>query len=76
MVAPFLTSHSAHLAFKKLGLSPIRMNGMSRGNVERFVTGKGARIQAVERYDLSEGEFHSYWYIVVKGPVGSEHSVA
>ena len=62
--------------FKRLGLSPIRMNGISRGNVERFIAGKGARIQAVERYDLSEGEFHSYYYMVVKGPVGSEHGVA
>jgi hypothetical protein len=40
------------------------------------MAGKGARIQAVERYDLSEGEFHSYYYIVVKGPAGSEHGVA
>jgi len=57
--------------FHKLGLAPIRMNGISRGHVERFVARTGARIQAVERYDPSEGEYHSYYYIVVKGSVGS-----
>jgi SAM-dependent methyltransferase len=62
--------------FQKLGLASIRMNGISRGKVERFIAGTDARIQAVERYDRSEGKFHSYYYTVVKGPVSSEHGVA
>ncbi|HSZ20160.1 MAG TPA: class I SAM-dependent methyltransferase [Candidatus Acidoferrum sp.] len=62
--------------FKSFGLAPIRMNGISREKVERFIAGADARVQAVERYDPSEGEFHSYYYIVVKRPVASRHGVA
>jgi SAM-dependent methyltransferase len=58
--------------FKVFGLTPIRMNGISRGVVERFIEGQGARMEAVERYDPSEGRYHSYYYFVVKGPRPSE----
>jgi SAM-dependent methyltransferase len=57
------------LLFKVLGLSPIRMNGISREKVEKFIEGHGASVKAVERYDPSEGPFHSYYYFVVKEPV-------
>jgi ubiquinone/menaquinone biosynthesis C-methylase UbiE len=52
--------------FKKLGLAPILINGISRGEVERFIRAHGARVHAVERYDPKEGTFHSYYYLVVK----------
>ena len=52
--------------FKRLGLAPIKMNGISRQKVERFISARGARVQAVERYDPSEGQYHSYYYLVVK----------
>ncbi len=52
--------------FKKLGLAPIKMNGISRQKVERFISAQGARVQAVERYDPSEGQYHSYYYFVGK----------
>jgi ubiquinone/menaquinone biosynthesis C-methylase UbiE len=54
--------------FKIFGLAPIRMNGVARTEVERFVESNGARVKAVERYDPSEGRFHSYYYLVVKEP--------
>jgi hypothetical protein len=44
------------------------MNGVARTEVERFVESNGARVKAVERYDPSEGRFHSYYYLVVKEP--------
>jgi SAM-dependent methyltransferase len=59
--------------FKMLGLAPIQMNGISREEVERFIGGQGARVRAVERYDPSEGRYHSYYYFVVKGPRPAEH---
>jgi SAM-dependent methyltransferase len=52
--------------FKKLGLAPILINGISRQEIEEFVCGHGGRVQAVERYDNTEGRFHSYYYFVVK----------
>lgn len=52
--------------FKKLGLAPIVINGISRQEVERFIRAQGARVQAVERYDPNEGSFHSYYYFLVK----------
>lgn len=51
--------------FRKLGLAPIRMNGVSRREVENFICAQGARVQAVERYDPSEGRYHSYYYLVL-----------
>ncbi len=54
--------------FKMFGLAPIRMNGVARKEVERFIEQGGARVRAVERYDPSEGLFHSYYYFVVKEP--------
>jgi len=54
--------------FKKLGLAPILMNGVSRQEIERFVPTKGGRVQAVERYDPAEGNYHSYYYFVSKQP--------
>lgn len=54
--------------FKHLGLVPIRMNGISRREVEDFIRSQGASVQAVERYDHSEGRYHSYYYFVVKPP--------
>jgi ubiquinone/menaquinone biosynthesis C-methylase UbiE len=53
--------------FKMLGLTPIRMNGISREEVERFVGAQRAQVKAVERYDPSEKRYHSYYYLVVKG---------
>jgi len=64
------------LLFRLLGLTPIRMNGISRDVVERFIGGQGARVESVERYDPSEGRYHSYYYFVVKGPRPSEGRVA
>jgi len=58
--------------FKMLGLTPIRMNGISREEVERFIGGLGVRVKAVERYDPGEGRYHSYYYFVVKEPRPSE----
>jgi ubiquinone/menaquinone biosynthesis C-methylase UbiE len=52
----------------KVGLAPIQINGVSRQEVEEFIAKHGARMQAVERYDASEGEFHSNYYFVVKDP--------
>jgi ubiquinone/menaquinone biosynthesis C-methylase UbiE len=54
--------------FKMVGLAPIRMNGVAREEVERFIEQRGARVKAVQRYDPSEGPFHSYYYFVVKDP--------
>jgi len=54
--------------FRRLGLSPIKMNGIAMDEVERFVRAHGAQVQAAERYDRSEGRYHSYYYFVVKGP--------
>jgi ubiquinone/menaquinone biosynthesis C-methylase UbiE len=50
----------------KAGLAPIQINGVSQQQVEGVATSKGARVQAVERYDATEGEFHSYYYFIVK----------
>jgi ubiquinone/menaquinone biosynthesis C-methylase UbiE len=50
----------------KAGLAPIQINGVSQQQVEEVATSKGARVQAVERYDASEGEFHSNYYFIVK----------
>ena len=52
--------------FKKMGLAPIQMNGISRAEVEKFISAHGAQVQAVERYDLTEGAYHSYYYLVHK----------
>ena len=54
--------------FNKLGLAPILMNGVSRQEIERFVPVQGGRVQAVERYDPAEGNYHSYYYFVTKQP--------
>jgi SAM-dependent methyltransferase len=51
--------------FRKLGLAPIRMNGVSRREVEAFIRARGAQVRAVERYDASEDRYHSYYYFVV-----------
>jgi SAM-dependent methyltransferase len=58
--------------FKMLGLAPIQMNGISREEVESYIEGQDARVKAVERYDPSEGRYHSYYYFVVKGPGPAE----
>jgi SAM-dependent methyltransferase len=50
----------------KIGLAPIQINGISRQQVEKFIAEHGARVHGVERYDPSEGEFHSNYYFVVK----------
>jgi len=52
--------------FKTFGLAPILVNGISRREVEACILAEGATLKAVERYDLSEGAFHSYYYFVVK----------
>jgi SAM-dependent methyltransferase len=51
--------------FKNLGLAPIRMNGISRREVESFISAQGALVKAVERYDSTEDQYHSYYYFVV-----------
>jgi SAM-dependent methyltransferase len=61
--------------FKSLGLAPILINGIARNEVERFVRSHGAKLVAVERYDPSEGDFHSYYYFLVK-PANCERAVA
>jgi ubiquinone/menaquinone biosynthesis C-methylase UbiE len=58
--------------FKKLGLAPIVMNGISTEKVEKFVGAQGARPKALERYDQTEGRYHSYYYFVIKEPRTSE----
>jgi SAM-dependent methyltransferase len=50
--------------FKHLGLAPIQMNGISRQQVESFIRSKGAQVRGVERYDVNEGRYHSYYYFV------------
>ncbi len=51
--------------FKNLGLAPIRMNGISRTEVEAFIRARGAKVKAVERFDNTEGRYHSYYYFLV-----------
>jgi SAM-dependent methyltransferase len=51
--------------FKELGLAPIKMNGIAKSEVEKFIRSRGATVQAVERYDAAEGQHHSYYYFVV-----------
>lgn len=58
--------------FKILGLAPIQMNGISRDQVEVFIGAQGARVQAVERYDPTEGQYHSYYYFVIKESLPGE----
>jgi SAM-dependent methyltransferase len=52
--------------FRKAGLAPIQMNGISRREVEKFTRAQGADVRAVERFDPKEGAFHSYYYFAVK----------
>jgi SAM-dependent methyltransferase len=52
--------------FRKLHLAPIPINGISRQEIENFVRARGAKVQAVERYDSREGPFHSYYYFIAK----------
>ena len=52
--------------FESLGLAPIKINGISRKNIEAFMAARGARIRAVEWYDSSEGKFYSNYYLAVK----------
>jgi SAM-dependent methyltransferase len=52
--------------FKKLGLAPIQMNGISSEKIQMFIADQAARLKGAERYDLSEGQYHSYYYFVVK----------
>ena len=52
--------------FKKFGLVPIIIDGISRQEIEKFILAQGGRVQAVERYDPSESRFHSYYYFVTK----------
>jgi hypothetical protein len=58
--------------FKVRGLAPIRMNGISKEKVERFIESQGARLKTVERYDPGEGRFHSYYYFLIKELRSSE----
>ena len=52
--------------FKKLGLAPIKMNGIPRWEVEKFICRQDARVRAVERYDPSDDAYPSYYYFAVK----------
>jgi len=50
----------------KVGLAPIQINGVSPGEMARFLGQRGAVVKAIERYDLAEGSFHSNYYVVTK----------
>ena len=52
--------------FKKLGLAPIQVNGISREEVESFIRSQGAQVRAVVRFEPGEARFHSYYYFAVK----------
>jgi|HubBroStandDraft_5_1064220.scaffolds.fasta_scaffold241856_1 ubiquinone/menaquinone biosynthesis C-methylase UbiE len=52
--------------YKKAQLAPIVMNGISSKKIEAFVGSQGAQVKALERYDPTEGEHHSYYYFLVK----------
>src|SRR4029077_5534824 len=52
--------------FKKLGLAPIQVNGISREEVESFIRSQSAQVRAVVRFEPGEARFHSYYYLVVK----------
>jgi ubiquinone/menaquinone biosynthesis C-methylase UbiE len=52
--------------FQKAGLVPIIIKGISKQEIEKFITARGGRVRGVERYDLNEGRFHSYYYVVTK----------
>jgi ubiquinone/menaquinone biosynthesis C-methylase UbiE len=52
--------------FKKLGLAPIKMNGIPKQEVLKFIRRQDARVQAVETYDPSEVQYQSYYYFVIK----------
>lgn len=54
--------------FRSLQLAPIVMNGISSQKVTTFIGGQGAKVKALERFDLTEGRHHSYYYIVIKQP--------
>jgi SAM-dependent methyltransferase len=52
--------------FQRLGLTPIQISGVSRKKVESFIAAQGASLKSIQRYDLTEGDFHSNYYFVVK----------
>jgi SAM-dependent methyltransferase len=52
--------------FKNLGLAPIRINGMSKQEIEKIICVHGGHLKAIERYDPTESRFQSYYYFVVK----------
>jgi len=54
------------LLFRRLGLAPVRMNGISKQAIEKFVCAHGAHLQGVERFDPKEKSYQSNYYLVVK----------
>jgi ubiquinone/menaquinone biosynthesis C-methylase UbiE len=52
--------------FKKAGLAPIQINGISRKEVEEFMNAQGAEVRAVEVFESRPEAFHSYYYFAIK----------
>lgn len=57
--------------FKKAGLAPIQINGISRREVEKFIRAQGAEVRAVERFEPDPQAFHSYYYFAIKQPASA-----
>ena len=52
--------------FQRAGLAPIPINGIARDKIEQFIKTHGGDLRGVQRYDPSEGDFHSNYYFAVK----------
>jgi hypothetical protein len=52
--------------FKKAGLAPILINGISRKEVERFIRAQGAQLRAAQVFESNPEAFHSYYYFAIK----------
>ncbi len=57
--------------FKRLGLTPIQMNGIAPKEVERFLRSKGAPVRVVELYEPEDESFYSNYYVAVREPQSS-----
>jgi len=54
------------LLYEKLGLTPVKMNGVSRDRVEHTLRSAGAKIEAVDPDSLAGVGYRSYTYIGIK----------
>lgn len=52
--------------FKKAGLAPIQINGISRTEVEEFIRAQGADVRAAQVFEPEPEAFHSYYYFAIK----------